>query len=64
VFNQQHTFHKQMQQLDRLVAAETQIVTLTATLPPSEEDELLRCMHFDPEQVEMFKAPTARTSVA
>ncbi|KAF1828107.1 hypothetical protein BDW02DRAFT_643578 [Decorospora gaudefroyi] len=29
-----------MQQLGKLVAAETQIVLLTATLPPSEEDEL------------------------
>jgi superfamily II DNA helicase RecQ len=53
-----------MQQLSRLVAAETQIVMLTATLPPSEEGELFRCMHFNLEQVKMFRAPTARTNVA
>jgi superfamily II DNA helicase RecQ len=64
VLNRQYTFRKQMQQLGGLVAAETQIVMLTATLPPSEEDELFRRMHFDPEQVKMFRAPTARTNVA
>jgi len=37
---------------------------LTATLPPSEEKELFCRMHFDPEQVKMFRAPTARTNVA
>jgi superfamily II DNA helicase RecQ len=40
VLNRQYTFCKQMQQLGRLVALETQIVMLTATLPLSEEDEL------------------------
>jgi superfamily II DNA helicase RecQ len=49
VLNRQYTFRKQMQQLGQLVAAETQIVILTATLPPSEEGELFRRMHVDPE---------------
>jgi superfamily II DNA helicase RecQ len=53
-----------MQQLGRLVAAETQIVMLTATLPPSKEDKLFHPMYFDPEQVKMFRALTARTNVA
>jgi RecQ family ATP-dependent DNA helicase len=64
VLNRQYTFRKQMQQLGKLVAAKTQMVMLTATLPPSEEQELFRRMHFDPEQVKMFRAPTARTNVA
>jgi superfamily II DNA helicase RecQ len=64
MLNQQYTFRKQMQQLGRLVAAETQMVMLTATLPPSEEYELFRRMHFNIEQVKMFRAPTARTNVA
>jgi superfamily II DNA helicase RecQ len=64
VLNRQYTFRKQMQQLGRLVAAETQIVMLTATLPPSKEGELFRRMHFDPDQVKMFRASTARTNVA
>jgi hypothetical protein len=48
-----------MQQLSRLVAAETQIVILTATLPLSKEGKLFYCMHFVLEQVKMFRAPTA-----
>jgi superfamily II DNA helicase RecQ len=47
VLNQQYTFRKQMQQLGKLVGAETQIVILTAILPPSEEDELFQQMHFE-----------------
>jgi hypothetical protein len=57
-------FCKQMQQLGRLVSAETQIVMLTATLPPSEEGKLFRCMHFNPEQVKIFRALTAQINVA
>ncbi|KAF9733878.1 hypothetical protein PMIN01_08221 [Paraphaeosphaeria minitans] len=64
VLNRRYTFRKQMQQLGKLVAAETQMVLLTATLPPSEEDELFQRMHFDPDQVKVFRAETARTNVA
>jgi RecQ family ATP-dependent DNA helicase len=64
VLNRRYTFRKQMQQLGRLVAAETQVVMLTATLPPCEEDELFQRMHFDREQVKMFRASTTRTNVA
>jgi hypothetical protein len=42
VLNRWYTFCKQMQQLGRLVAAETQMVMLIATLLLSEEDELFR----------------------
>jgi superfamily II DNA helicase RecQ len=64
VLNQRYTFRKQMQQLGKLVAAETQMVLLTATLPPSEEDELFRRMHFERDQVKIFRAKTTRTNVA
>ncbi|PSN58516.1 P-loop containing nucleoside triphosphate hydrolase protein, partial [Corynespora cassiicola Philippines] len=53
-----------MQQLGRLAAAQTQMVLLTATLPPSEEDELFRRMHFERGQVKMFREATTRTNVA
>jgi superfamily II DNA helicase RecQ len=53
-----------MQQLGRLVAAETQMVMLTATLPPSEENELFRRMHFERDQVKIFQARTTRSNVA
>lgn len=64
MLNQQYTFRKQMQQLGRLVGAGTQMVMLTATLPPSEEDELFRRMYFDREQVTLLRARTTRTNIA
>lgn len=64
VLNRRYTFRKQMQQLGKLAAAETQMVLLTATLPPSEEDELYRRMCFTREQVKMFRQPTTRVNVA
>ncbi|KAF2187528.1 P-loop containing nucleoside triphosphate hydrolase protein, partial [Zopfia rhizophila CBS 207.26] len=64
VLNRRYTFRKQMQQLGKLVAAETQMVLLTATLPPDEEEELYRRMHFKRDQVKMFRARTARVNVA
>lgn len=63
VLNRRYTFRKHMQQLGKLVAAGTQMVLLTATLPPTEKEELYRRMHFQREQVKMFRASTARTNV-
>jgi hypothetical protein len=37
---------------------------LTATLPPSEEDELFRQMHFKQDQVKIFQARTTRSNIA
>ncbi|KAF1924221.1 uncharacterized protein M421DRAFT_403480, partial [Didymella exigua CBS 183.55] len=64
VLNRRYTFRKQMQQLGRLAAAETQMVLLTATLPPTEEDELYRRMHYERGQVKMFRQLTTRTNMA
>jgi superfamily II DNA helicase RecQ len=64
VLNQRYDFCKEMQRLGKLAAAETQMVMLTATLPPSEEDELFRRMYVEREQVELIRAATARTNVA
>jgi RecQ family ATP-dependent DNA helicase len=64
VLNRRYDFRKEMQRLGKLVAAETQMVMLTATLPPSEENELFRRMYVEREQVDLFRAPTARTNVA
>lgn len=63
VLNRQFKFRKEMQQLGKLVAAETQMVMLTATLPPSEEEELFRRMHMERERVVMFRSSTARKNV-
>jgi superfamily II DNA helicase RecQ len=64
ILNRRYTFRKQMQQLGRLVAAETQIVMLTATLLLSEEDKLFRRMHFKRDQVKIVRARTTQTNVA
>ncbi|KAG9384308.1 RecQ Superfamily II DNA helicase [Pyrenophora tritici-repentis] len=63
VLNRQYTFRKQMQQLGKLVAVETQMVMLTATLPPSEEDELFRRMHFEPYRVVRVEKERKRQEV-
>ena len=44
VLNQQRDFRPMMQQLGRLMIARTQVVLLTATLPPSLEDRLWQRM--------------------
>jgi superfamily II DNA helicase RecQ len=64
VLNRRYNFRKEMQRLGKLAAAKTQMVMLTATLPPSEEDELFRRMYVKREQVELIRAATARTNVA
>jgi superfamily II DNA helicase RecQ len=64
VLNQRYTFRKQIQQLGKLVAAETQIVLLTTTLLLSKEDKLFQQMHFKRNQVKIFQAKTTRTNVA
>jgi hypothetical protein len=46
------------------VAAETQIVMLTATLLLSEENKLFRRMHFERDQVKIFQTRTTRSNVA
>jgi CRISPR/Cas system-associated endonuclease/helicase Cas3 len=43
-----------MQKLGKLASAETQIVMLTATLPPSEEDELFQRMYVERDEVDLF----------
>ncbi|OAL43671.1 P-loop containing nucleoside triphosphate hydrolase protein, partial [Pyrenochaeta sp. DS3sAY3a] len=43
---------------------ETQMVLLTATLPPSEEDNLFRRMHFDRDEVKIFRAATTRINIS
>jgi hypothetical protein len=64
MLNRRYDFRRDMQKLGKLAAAKTQIVMLTATLPPSKEDELFRQMYVERDQVELFRAATARTNVA
>ncbi|KAF2008251.1 P-loop containing nucleoside triphosphate hydrolase protein, partial [Aaosphaeria arxii CBS 175.79] len=64
VLNRRYTFRKEMQPLGKLVGAETQMVLLTATLPPREEDHLFRRMHFDRDEVKIFRAATTRITIS
>jgi superfamily II DNA helicase RecQ len=64
VLNQQRDFRPMMQQLGRLMIARTQVVLLTATLPPSLEDRLWQRMRWSREQVSLFRGRTSRTNVA
>jgi hypothetical protein len=64
VLNSQRDFRPQMAQLGKLVQARTQMVWLTATLPPSMEDELCRWMKHDRTAVTIYRAQTSRPNVA
>jgi late competence protein required for DNA uptake (superfamily II DNA/RNA helicase) len=64
VLNNQRDFRPQLRQLGRLNHARTQMVLLTATLPPQLESTLLQRMQYPREQVSMFRARTSRPNVA
>jgi RecQ family ATP-dependent DNA helicase len=63
ILNDGLDFRKYMQQLGRLMTAETQMVLLTATLPPTKEVELQRRMGWTEGQMKMFRAPTVRRNI-
>ncbi len=58
VLNNRADFRPQMQRLGQLMHAQTQMVLLTATLPPSEKEQLFERMHFTSASVQMFRART------
>ncbi|MGI4799967.1 MAG: DEAD/DEAH box helicase [Janthinobacterium lividum] len=63
ILNEDSGFRKRMSQMGRLVAAESQMVLLTATLPPSKEQELWKRMFWEEEEVCMFRARTTRKNI-
>jgi superfamily II DNA or RNA helicase len=64
LLHQDTTFRPMMQQLGRLVAAQTQLVLLTATLPPSAEGRLWQQIRCERSQVELYRGRTSRTNIA
>ncbi|EYE89895.1 P-loop containing nucleoside triphosphate hydrolase protein, partial [Aspergillus ruber CBS 135680] len=64
MLNRQKDFRPAMAQLGRLTVAQTQMVYLTATLPPTEERHLFDRMRSTPEAVQLCRACTCRTNVA
>ena len=63
ILNEQVDFRKQLQRLGVLVGAEAQMVLLTATLPPCEEDTLFKRMSWIREEVSVFRAATSRSNI-
>jgi len=60
VLNEQRSFRRHLQELGQMMEAETQVVMLTATLPPQEEEELWRRMSVKAEEVKIFRSVTTR----
>jgi superfamily II DNA helicase RecQ len=63
VLNDGLDFRKYMQQLGQLMTAESQMILLTATLPPTKEAELQRRMGWAEREMKIFRAPTVRRNV-
>ena len=63
VLNDQLDFRKHLQELGGLASAETQMILLTATLPPTEEDKLFERMYWRREEVHMIRASTVRRNI-
>ncbi|KAL4911646.1 P-loop containing nucleoside triphosphate hydrolase protein [Aspergillus aurantiobrunneus] len=53
-----------MARLGRLVSAQTQMVFLTATLPPTDEAQFIRQIQHQPREVAIYRARTSRRNVA
>ena len=64
VLNNQDDFRPQLQEMGQLRAAKTQMVMLTATLPPAAEKILFYRMGWPQDQVAIYRARTHRPNVA
>src|SRR5579871_5449988 len=63
ILNDKLDFRKYLQQLGRLMMAKTQMILLTATLPPTKEVELQSRMGWAEGEMKIFRAPTVRKNV-
>ena len=64
VLNDQTNFRPAMAQLGRLIVAQAQMIYLTATLPPTAENQLFQRLRTSREKVHLFRARTHRMNVA
>ena len=64
ILNNQRNFRSELRQLGRLNHARTQMVLLTATLPPTLEEILLQCIEYQADQVRILRDCTSRPNVA
>jgi superfamily II DNA helicase RecQ len=63
VLNNQMDFRKQLQQLRELNGMGIQMMLLTATLPPTKEEEVWRKMKFLGKKMKLFRARTRRRNI-
>jgi superfamily II DNA helicase RecQ len=64
VLNDQTNFRPAMAQLGRLLVAQAQMIYLTATLPPTAENQLFQRLRTSREKVHLFRERTHRMNVA
>ena len=64
ILNNQQNFRPELRQLERLNHARTQMVLLTATLPPTLERTLLQRIEYQADQVRILRDCTSRPNVA
>ncbi|OGE47045.1 hypothetical protein PENARI_c072G12060, partial [Penicillium arizonense] len=64
VLNDQTNFRPAIAQLGRLLMAQAQMIYLTATLPPTAENQLFQRLRTSREKVHLFRARTHRMNVA
>lgn len=60
----QKNFRPKLQRLGELLRMETQMVMLSATLPPSLESRLWKQMHFQADEVKLFRTSTVQSNIA
>jgi superfamily II DNA helicase RecQ len=61
--NDQWDFRQELQQLGKLAFAETQMLLLTATLPPTEEQTLFDRMYWQRAEVRLIRVSTVRKNI-
>jgi superfamily II DNA helicase RecQ len=63
ILNDRWDFRQELQQLGKLAFAETQMLLLTATLPPTEEQTLFDRMYWRRAEVRLIRASTVRKNI-
>ena len=63
ILNRKESFRKNLGRLGEVVDLKTQLVLLTATLPPRYQASLLRGLFLDPSRTKIYRANTARPNI-
>ena len=63
ILNRKESFQKSLGRLGEVVDLKTQLVLLTATLPPKYQANLLRGLFLDPSRTKIYRANTVRPNI-